>query len=143
MWAHQRMCSSVGMRWISLRPGWSFQEKWVCASTRPGIRVAPAPSTVVTPAVGSARAPRAIREMRLPWMRTSPGYGRAPVPSKIRTFVNSTLVIAASYRGAAPPRVGCCAALGSSGFCETPVSHGWVILENALPSCQPAFLRSQ
>ena len=93
MCAHQRMCSSVGMRWMALRVGWSFQEKWVWASTRPGMRVAPPPSTVVTPLVGSARAPRATREMRLPCTRTSPGYGAAPVPSRIRTFVNRTLAM--------------------------------------------------
>jgi hypothetical protein len=29
------MCSSGGMRWIASRLGWSFHEKWVCASTMP------------------------------------------------------------------------------------------------------------
>ena len=63
----------------------------MCASTMPGISVAPAPSMTVTPAVGSERAPRPTRAMRLPWTSTSPAYGGAPVPSMIRTLVKSTL----------------------------------------------------
>jgi hypothetical protein len=46
-----------GMRWIASRLGWSFHEKWVCASTMPGIRNAPAASTVVAPCTGRLRAP--------------------------------------------------------------------------------------
>ena len=47
------------MRWIASRPGWSFHEKWVCASTMPGIRNAPAPSTTRAPPTGAARTPLA------------------------------------------------------------------------------------
>src|SRR5262245_14657418 len=91
MWAHQRMCSSVGIRWMALRLGWSFQEKWVWASTRPGIRVAPAPSTTVTPPTGIDRVPWATREIRLPCTRTSPAKAAVPLPSRTRTFMNRTL----------------------------------------------------
>ena len=66
------MCSSGGMRWIALRPGWSFQAKCVCASVMPGIKVAPAASITVMPAVGMDRTPLATRAMRLPWTSTSP-----------------------------------------------------------------------
>ena len=45
MCAHHRMCSSVGMRWMAVRLGWSFHEKCVCASVMPGISVAPRAST--------------------------------------------------------------------------------------------------
>ena len=69
----------------------------MCASTIPAIRVAPAPSMIVTPAVGSERAPRPMRAMRLPWIRTSPAYGWAPVPSRIRTLVKSTLPMTLSF----------------------------------------------
>src|SRR5262249_37916080 len=62
---------------------------------------APPPSIVVTPPVGSARAPRATRLIRLPWTSTSPGYGGAPPASRIRTLVKRTLAIRpSSGRGA-------------------------------------------
>ena len=44
----------------------------VCASTMPGISVAPAPSMTLSPVIGMVRPPRATRLMRLPWTRTSP-----------------------------------------------------------------------
>jgi len=55
--AHHRMCSSGGMRWMLSSEGWSFQLKWVWASTMPGIRKAPAPSITVAPATGGTRSP--------------------------------------------------------------------------------------
>ncbi len=70
--ADQSTCSSSGMRWRSERVAASFHEKWVCASTMPGMRVAPAPSITVTPAVDSDRGPRPTRAMRLPCTSTSP-----------------------------------------------------------------------
>ena len=94
--AHHKMCSSGGMRWIASRLGWSFHEKWVCASTMPGIRNAPAPSTTVAPATGSGRAPwplRVTREILLPCTSTSPLNGVSPPPSKMRTLVKSTSAI--------------------------------------------------
>ena len=83
---------------MAFRLGWSFQEKWVCASTRPGINVAPAASMVCTPAGGVVRAPRATRRMRLPWTSTSPVYGCAPLPSKMRTLVNRMFAMLGSSR---------------------------------------------
>ena len=50
------------MRWIASRLGWSFHEKWVCASTMPGIRKAPAPSTTCAPPTGTARTPLAAAD---------------------------------------------------------------------------------
>src|SRR5687768_4465441 len=94
MCAHHRMCSSVGMRWIADRPGWSFQEKCVCASTMPGISVMPAQSTTIAPAPEVERRLRPTRAMRLPCTSTSPAYGCAPVASKTRAFVNRTFAIA-------------------------------------------------
>ena len=88
--AHQRMCSSGGMRWIASSVGWSFHEKWVCASTIPGIRKAPAPSTTRAPPTGAARTPLALRTTRAilsPWTSTSPMNGASPPPSKMRTLV--------------------------------------------------------
>ncbi len=84
------MCSSGGMRWIASSVGWSFHEKWVCASTMPGIRKAPAPSTTRAPPTGAARTPLALRTtraIRSPWTSTSPMNGASPPPSKMRTLV--------------------------------------------------------
>jgi hypothetical protein len=65
--AHQRMCSSGGMRWIASSVGWSFHEKWVCASTIPGMRKAPAPSTTRAPPTGAgAHAAGAADDARDP-----------------------------------------------------------------------------
>ncbi len=48
--AHHSTCSSNGMVWMAARSAASFQLKCVCASTMPGISVAPAPSITVAPA---------------------------------------------------------------------------------------------
>src|SRR5688572_21388804 len=87
------MCSSGGMRWMAERLGWSFHAKWVCASTIPGMSVAPWPSTTVTPAVGRERTPEDTREIRLPCTSTSPAKGCAPEASKMRTLVKRTLAM--------------------------------------------------
>ena len=49
-----------------------FQEKWACASVKPGISVAPAPSITVWPLAGTVRMPRATCLIRLPWTKASP-----------------------------------------------------------------------
>ena len=90
------MCSSCGSFWIASSVFELVQPKCVCASHIPGISVAPAPSITVTPATGSARAPRPILKMRLPWTSTSPANGWAPEPSMMRTLVKSTLAMAVS-----------------------------------------------
>ena len=66
------MCSSGGIFWMASSVLELVQPKCVCASHMPGIKVAPAPSITVTPVVATLREPRATREMRLPWIRTSP-----------------------------------------------------------------------
>jgi len=60
------------MRWMSSKLDALFQAKCVCASTRQGISVAPAPSMTVRPAVPAGDDPRETRAMRLPWTSTSP-----------------------------------------------------------------------
>ena len=72
MLAAQSVCSSCGSFWIASSVLELVQPRWVCASHMPGMSVAPAPSITVTPATGSARAPRATRRMRLPCTSTSP-----------------------------------------------------------------------
>src|SRR5882672_4801878 len=89
------------MSWISISVAASFHEKCVCASTKPGISVAPAASITETPTVDSDRALRPTRAMRLPCTSTSPVYGWAPLPSMIRTLVNSTFSMVISWSEAA------------------------------------------
>ena len=62
----------------------------MCASTMPGIRKAPAPSTTWAPTTGAERMPWPLfttREIRSPWTSTSPMKGASPPPSKTRTLV--------------------------------------------------------
>src|SRR5688572_12326282 len=87
------------MRWMSCSVSASFHAKWVCASTSPGMRVAPAPSMTVQPSRGTTRLPGATRSMRLPRMSTSPAKGWAPVPSRMRTLVKRVQFMSASREG--------------------------------------------
>ena len=70
--AAHSVCSSCGSFWIASSVLELVQPKCVCASHMPGISVAPAASIAVTPATGRLRAPRPMREMRLPCTSTSP-----------------------------------------------------------------------
>ena len=70
--AHQSTCSSSGMVWMPARVAASFQEKWVCASHMPGMRVAPAPSITVAPAGEIAAVERPTVRIRLPCTSTLP-----------------------------------------------------------------------
>src|ERR1700733_466461 len=76
-------------------PGALFQERWRCASHKPGIKVAPMPSITVWPP--PAPNPGVTREeplvtcrIRFPWTVTSPVYGFSPEPSMMRTLVKTT-----------------------------------------------------
>ena len=53
------------MRWIESSDGWSFHEKCVCASTMPGINVAPAPSITVAPEADDAGNERTLPDVRV------------------------------------------------------------------------------
>jgi hypothetical protein len=58
---------------------------------RPGISVAPLPSTAVAPGAAIGRATGSTDLMRLPSTRTDPAKGGAPVQSSTLTFLNSVL----------------------------------------------------
>src|SRR5258708_726812 len=66
------------------------QLRCACASVKPGISVAPAPSMTVAPSLGTDVPPSALRtaSTRFPLIDTSPANGAAPLPSKMRTLVN-------------------------------------------------------
>ena len=59
----------------------------------PGISVAPAPSITTASAPEIAALPRPTWRMRLPCTSTLPLNGCVPLPSRMRTFVNSVLAM--------------------------------------------------
>src|SRR5258706_15975171 len=82
------MCSSGGMKPSSTDWATSVNERWECASMRPGISVAPRPSiTIASPAASVAPA-GTTAAMRLPSTRTEPVKGCAPEQSRTLTFLN-------------------------------------------------------
>src|SRR3954453_9647834 len=85
-------CSSTGMVPRPSRSAELFQEKWVCASHSPDIRVRPRPSITRAP---SARSPSTVptATMRSSSTRTSPGYGSAPVESRTETLRKRILLV--------------------------------------------------
>src|SRR5688572_30586849 len=60
--------------------------------------VMPLQSTTIAPPADVERRLRPTRAMRLPCTSTSPAYGAAPVASKIRALVKSTLAMKAPVR---------------------------------------------
>jgi len=62
-------------------------ERWECASTRPGIRVAPCPSTTMALPAASDAAAGTTAAIRLPSTSTEPAKAGAPVQSRTLTFL--------------------------------------------------------
>ena len=70
----ESMCSSMGIIWMGSMPGALFQLRCRCASTMPGMRVAPRPSTRCPPLVFHWYPPpeRVMLRIRFPATVTSP-----------------------------------------------------------------------
>src|SRR3954466_8622626 len=87
------MCSSGGTNPRPSRSGVSRKDKCECDSIKPGISVAPPPSTMRAPSAGMVEPCGATALMRLPSTNTWPANGGAPLQSSTLTFLNRTLAM--------------------------------------------------
>src|SRR3954470_4231330 len=89
----RRMCSSGGTNPNPSRSGVSRKDRWECDSIKPGIKVAPPPSTTRAPSGGIVEPCGATALMRFPSTNTWPANGGAPLQSSTLTFLNRTLAM--------------------------------------------------